>query len=194
MHLRTGGLPRIVRRALIVIGVGAAVVAAAYYAGSGTVIDDATGRPIEGAYVIQIWTGRQITPVESSTVCFKVASTKTNSRGHYMLWPVSGNLHPLLWSREYELLVYKFGYRPVDDLSVTRDPIRLKSDLQTLTDKYRAALDVAGRASCGTANQRQAYLRPLYLQMISDANTVNDERSSAGFLVTMKEFLDFHLR
>ena len=82
MKWLTSVLLRMRRRtgfALIAISVG---IVFAYHLGSGVVVDEATGLPIEGVYVVARFSARAITPVNSSPrVRLVVVSIGTTNPG-----------------------------------------------------------------------------------------------------------------
>src|SRR5437899_742465 len=131
------------RRLWITAAAGLAGVVVAYFLGVGTVIDEMTGKPIEGVYVVARWTARQITQIESSDACFKVVSTKTDSSGRFMLWPISWNIDPRLWFRERELLFYKRQYRLSKTEASEFFTIFMRRDTSAAEDRHESMMKVA---------------------------------------------------
>ena len=76
------------------------------YAGiNGTVVDNDTGKPIEGAIVLVEWTKTKGVPGMTHTESYKVVEKVTNNVGKFT---ISGVLNPLV-SRP-NITVYKKGY------------------------------------------------------------------------------------
>lgn len=119
-------------------------------AGSDVVVDTASGRPIEGVYVIATWAGATFQGVQSGHTCFKVEVTKTDAAGVFHLPTWSGNVNPLVFDRRRFFFFYKRGYREPNDPLQTDGPFPGKWNgpqandygaavLQTLSRQCRAA-------------------------------------------------------
>lgn len=70
------------------------------HAASGRVINEVTGKPIEGVFVIATWTGSvSLGPVARSG-CYKIEMTRTDKEGKFSLPDWSFNLNPFIWRRD----------------------------------------------------------------------------------------------
>src|SRR5437773_1517011 len=79
------------------------------------VIDESTGKPLAGVFVVTQWTADTFNPVQSSHTCFKVDATHTDDRGKFYLSSWSGNLSPMLSNRQrLPFLFYLSGFRSVE--------------------------------------------------------------------------------
>ncbi len=81
------------------------------HASSGTVIDEESGRPLSGVFVIARWRSTS-GPffVQSSTVCYDLEITQTDEQGRYSLPDFSWNLNPLHLGRERDVEFYLPNY------------------------------------------------------------------------------------
>ena len=163
---------------LIAIMVG---IVFAYHLGSGVVVDEATGLPIEGVYVVARFSARAITPVNSSQVCFKVVSTRTDHAGRFMLWPLSWNFNPLLWLRERQLLFYSKGYAVPEQGYLY--PLMVSMTPQPGVDLARieSIHAVGRRLGCGPDAQQKKFVLPVYQAMVNEAREIADRSGEAGF-------------
>jgi hypothetical protein len=79
----------------------------------GWVLDRATGKPIEGAYVIAEWRGVVSLIVEGRSRCYAAAATVTNSQGHWTLRDFSWNFEPWIFDRRQSISFYYPGFQRV---------------------------------------------------------------------------------
>ena len=170
------------RKLTVLAGAGLVAIGAAYYLGMGVVIDETTGKPIEGVFVVGRWRARQITPIESSSVCFKVDSTQSDANGRFMLWPVSWNFDPRLWSRERELLFYKRGYRVSDTAAGKESNVLMKPDDTSFETRLNYVSRMGMHSVCGTLVQRIRHLLPIYRAMIAEAIDISERSKESGHL------------
>ena len=182
MPSTVGFVNRHKRRLAILAGIGLIAIAAAYYMGMGAVVDEATGKPLEGVFVVGRWRGQQITPIESSSVCFKIDSTRSDANGRFMLWPVSWNFDPRLWSRERQLMFYKRGYRLSNPASADFSTVQMRIDDSPIDDRFGFMSRMAMQAVCGTVGQRIKYILPIYEAMADEATRVADSSGRGEFL------------
>ena len=161
----------------------------AYHLGSGIVVDETTGLPIEGVYVVARFTARAITPVNSSQVCFKVVSTKTDHAGRFMLWPLSWNFNPLLWLRERQLLFYFKGYAVPEQSYLY--PLRVSMKPQPGFDLARieSMHTVGRRLGCGPDAQQKKFVLPVYQAMVIEAQEIADRTERPGLARGMKMYV-----
>ena len=176
---------------LIAIMVG---IVFAYHLGSGVVVDEATGLPIEGVYVVARFSARAITPVNSSQVCFKVVSTRTDQAGRFMLWPLSWNFNPLLWLRERQLLFYFKGYAVPEQgylyplmVSMTPQP---GFDLPRIESIHRTA----SRLGCDSEALQRRFLLPVYQAMASEAEEIAQRTGEAALALGVRRYVDDLIR
>ena len=182
MPSTVGFINRHKRRLAILAGIGLIAIAAAYYMGMGAVVDEATGKPLEGVFVVGRWRGQQITPIESSSVCFKIDSTRSDANGRFMLWPVSWNFDPRLWSRERQLMFYKRGYRLSNPTSADFSTVQMRIDDSPIDDRFGFMSRMAMQAVCGTVGQQIKYVLPVYEAMTEEAKEVADASSRRSYL------------
>ena len=182
MPSTVGFVNRHKRRLAILAGIGLIAIAAAYYMGMGAVVDEATGKPLEGVFVVGRWRGQQITPIESSSVCFKIDSTRSDANGRFMLWPVSWNFDPRLWSRERQLMFYKRGYRLSNPTSADFSTVQMRIDDSPIDDRFGFMSRMAMQAVCGTVGQQIKYVLPVYEAMTEEAKEVADASSRRSYL------------
>ena len=160
-----------------------------YHLGSGVVVDDSTGLPIEGVYVVARFTARAITPVNSSQVCFKVVSTRTDQAGSFMLWPISWNFNPLLWLRERQLLFYSKGYAVPEQGYLY--PLRVSMGPQPGLDLARieSMHKVGRRLGCGSDAEQKEFVLPVYQAMVSEAEKIAESTGRPGFARGMRMYV-----
>ncbi|BCO30780.1 hypothetical protein TspCOW1_08830 [Thiohalobacter sp. COW1] len=94
----------------------------------GVVVVAETGKPIEGAIVVARWTAQLNQIADSSTMCYHVETTTTDSEGRYLIERWRSSHPPMLqqlfmFDREVHVTVYAKGYRM---------PNRLKKDRVTM--------------------------------------------------------------
>lgn len=190
MNWLTGALRRVQKKTptvLIVVMVG---IVFAYHLGSGVVIDEVTGMPIEGVYVVARWSARGITPVNSSDVCFKVISTRTDGAGRFMLWPVSWNFNPLYWFRERDVLFYYKGYVLSEQNILFPLLVSMKPEPGFDISRVESIHRVARRLGCGSHAQQKQFLLPVYQAMASEAKEIADRTGEPGFARSVQRYAD----
>ncbi|MDH5648495.1 MAG: carboxypeptidase-like regulatory domain-containing protein [Gammaproteobacteria bacterium] len=75
----------------------------------GKVIDQTTGKPIEGAIVVAYWQGQVPMPAETQTTCYHVESTTTDKDGTYRT-PFWFALPQTVMNPKIAVIVYQPGY------------------------------------------------------------------------------------
>ena len=170
------------RKLTVLAAFGLVAIAAAYYFGMGVVIDETTGKPIEGVFVVGRWRARQITPIESSSVCFKVDSTQSDANGRFMLWPVSWNFDPRLWSRERQSMVYKKGYR-LSETNPTGSSTVLMTPDESGIDQRVASISIAATDMvCGSRDELKRYILPVYRAMFDEVKDIAQRAGDLRYL------------
>lgn len=94
------------------------------HAASGRVINEVTGKPIEGVFVVATWDGFVSMGPEGRTVCYKLEMTRTDREGKFSLPEWSFNFNPFLWRRNRYVGYYvtDFEESPNNDPKGLRDP------------------------------------------------------------------------
>jgi len=76
----------------------------------GQVVDDATGAPIPGAFVVGVWRGYANSFAHGSTGCYHIEFRTTDAEGRFSLSDFTGNLNPLRSDRQLSIGAYAPGY------------------------------------------------------------------------------------
>ena len=94
------------------------------HAASGRVINEVTGKPIEGVFVRVTWYGSVSLGPEARSGCYKTVMTKTDKEGKFSLPDWSFNFNPLMWRRHRSVGYYftDFEESPNNDPRGLRDP------------------------------------------------------------------------
>lgn len=106
---------------------------------SGKVVDNATGKPIEGAVVVAQWTNTRGIPGLQYHNLHKIVETLTNKEGAFSLSGTSGFI-----INPPDMIIYKEGYLPWRNGSIFPDKNLDKKEwnnnvtykLDVFTDKY----------------------------------------------------------
>jgi len=139
----------------------------------GRVVDERTGEPVAGAYVVRYWNafGMTLHAGRASCIAFRVA--RTNDAGEYFVSPawvgISVRRDPLLQAMRNGIMVY------ADGMSLSRLEPGWKETLEIKpneSDSLRR-LDELGRFfvlnSCGSEFDLKANAMPLYRALYSEA-------------------------
>ena len=181
------GLPRKLGMSVIAVLVGIAI---AYQIGSGVVIDELTGKPMSGVFVVAKWSARAINPVHSNDVCFKVVSTKTDVAGQFKLWPISWNFNPLHWFRKRELYFYMRGNVAGDQNVMFPLLVSMRRDDPEAAQRMHSIHELAKRLGCGPEKQQREFLLPVYRGMAEEAREIADRTGKPGFANSIQWYVD----
>lgn len=142
----------------------------------GTIIDEATGKPIADAIVLVTWEGSIPAVVEQHRVCVHVMSTITDGQGRYHFdgWSKKANFGPVPVTVLQPLLfAYKPGYEWSDRPSEA-DSNKLYLALSKATGDERAAFlfRVLDNSRCNTRDSSEKNRLPLLQSVEREAGTL----------------------
>ena len=102
----------------------AVLVAVDAHAASGRVINEVTGKPIEGVFVRVTWYGSASLGPQARSGCYKTVMTQSDKDGKFSLPDWSLNFNPLIWGRHRSVGYYftDFEESPNNDPKGLRDP------------------------------------------------------------------------
>lgn len=117
----------------------------------GHVLDDETGAPLAGVFVIARYSGS--VPIHGSS-CYHAAGTTTSERGEYRL-PSRFDLFDLLLEKRLRLDFYKSGYRQV----FYKDGVaKLKKDTGSRVERLSELERIVRTSGCDGAGESQRSL------------------------------------
>jgi len=148
---------------------------------SGKVIDETTGKTIEGAIVVIKWTG-QVGLIHGTTICYFVETTKTNENGEYKV-PNQENNHKEIHmgNKRRTAFAYKEGY---EWSTIHHDNIEyLKPFKGTPEERLNYLARVAQNARCNMAKSLILPNEAIVVEALTlmDAKNYSDVTSSLLF-------------
>lgn len=136
------------------------------------VIDEETGKPLEGVFVMVSWRSDGPDIIGFKSVCYAFETLKTDKNGMYTLPKYSWNFNPLLWERHRSVEFYLAGYErsPKDfhdsDVGLMR---RFKG---TAEERLKKLTSVGYRRSCVTEREVKEKLLPFYKAQFEEAESI----------------------
>jgi len=77
---------------------------------SGRIVEEGTGKPMEGVIVVGAWRGELEGFGEPKSTCYYLDTATTDAEGEFSMHKWSINLNPLLMYRQISVQAYKRGY------------------------------------------------------------------------------------
>lgn len=141
-------------------------------ASSGQVVDEESGKPLEGVLVTAKWQGSVYLGVDSRTVCYHFAITTTDKEGRYTLPDWSWSLNPFLSNRQRYLDYYLAGYeRSPNRNRYDEDNMVLRRHAKSVEERLKSLFGGDPEA-CIPEHQRKAKLLPLYRAQYEEAKKI----------------------
>ncbi|MEP6636459.1 MAG: hypothetical protein ABJB97_07015 [Acidobacteriota bacterium] len=161
----------------------------------GKVIDGSTGRPLSGVYVIGAWVVSSGIGVVAKSGCGKLEVTRTDEQGRFTLskWSESILAH-LIGDENLNVYYYMRGYRWEKGHPQLGDTVVLIPDTRSALERLGYISETAGKADCGSIEQRKKKALPLYRVMYEEASslasTTKDQRRVRSNILFMIEALE----
>src|SRR5664279_366054 len=136
---------------------------------NGRVVDEATQKPLEGAFVIIY---RLSSAPYGSTTCVSYAVARSDVGGKFSVsLPADLHLFAHIFGRVADgIALYKPGYRFTGS-GREGGPFFLRSDSQSLAERYEAMSSIAGMTDCVSAAERNQKAVPLLRAMYEELRT-----------------------
>ncbi len=175
-------------------GVLLAYFALTVIASEGTVIDQTTGKPIAGAFVIAYWIGNTGFIVQPHSSCYHVEATTTDEKGRFNVSMFTGNLNPVRRDRTRNVHIYVPGYESTYKSDAEKLVFMMARREGPRSEQFKAIMGL-GRsqgAGCSSGDQksRVPYLRALHKELAALASTAN-ERGVADEALSSADILEF---
>lgn len=136
------------------------------------VMDEETGKPLEGVFVMVSWSSDGPGIVVSSTVCYAFETLQTDKNGMYKLPKFSWNFNPLLWERHRSVELYLAGYERSPNDFHDSDVAKMRRFKGTAQERLKKLSSIAYRESCMSDGQRKEKLAPLYKAQFEEARNI----------------------
>lgn len=140
------------------------------------IIDGATGRPLDGVYVIAKWSGSVPMPPESRTGCYRIRVTRTDDDGRYRMPSWSWAIGALIsQGKGRRVIVYHPGYfEALSQPERQEDQIVLWPDTRSVQDRLMAIRQDQTSAQCRPFEdaQQRRVLEPVYEAMWKEAESI----------------------
>lgn len=148
--------------------VGVALLATAC-ARSGQVVDKATGKPLEGVFVMAIWDGYIPGPVGPASRCYDFEITRTDRNGNYRLPRYSWDLRPWILGRHRYQDYYLAGYEQAPGNSRDSPVMQMRSISGDVGSRLHRMESSASYRYCLSRGDRKRKLVPLYRAQAEEA-------------------------
>lgn len=162
-------------------------------ASEGTIIDQTTGKPIAGAFVIAYWNGNVNSVVQTHTSCYHLEATRTDENGRFKVSMFSGNLNPIRQDRTRNEHIYVPGYEVTYKSDVEKLSFMMTPRVGSRSEQFKAIMGLGSQgAGCSSGDQksRVPYLRALHKELAALASTAN-ERVVADEALSSADILEF---
>lgn len=160
------------KRGIVVIALFIGIQWLSFAAGAGQVIDEETGKPLEGVFAMASWTSSGPGIAVSSTVCYAFSVTKTDNQGRFSIPSMSWNFNPLLWGRNRAMEFYLAGYETSPNDKPDSDVRKMRRFKGTVEKRLKDLTSVLYREPCVPDGERKAKLAPLYRAQFEEARDI----------------------
>ncbi len=150
------------------------------------VVDEDTGKPLEGVFVMVRWTASAANPVISQTVCYAFETLRTDKNGKFDA-QFSWNFNPFLRDRQRSVGLYLAGYErspndPHDGHVAVMRRFKGSSDdrLKYLLDRRSIGRD------CVSPRENKEKLGPFYKAMYEEATQISTSIEDAPKINELK--------
>ncbi len=160
----------------------------------GQVVDAATGKPLEGVFVLGQWNGYITMPAQGRSTCYHLAVTRSDTQGKFLMSSWSGNFHPLLGDRVLTLYYYKPGYATQWSAEEYSQPMALTRDMRLGKERMDEIGKMLVAADCGPRDRKLDRVGSLYRAAAEEAKNVavtREERTQANRFLGPVEALQF---
>ncbi len=141
------------------------------WAGSGIVIDEATGKSLAGVYVYATWGAGIMMPAISKHKCCAFAITQTDKNGKFSLRDFSWNFEPWLEGRTRGVGYYLAGYDVVPNGDTDPPVVAMRRIKNSVTARLNELIYGVGRG-CVSGEEEKIKLGPIYRAMYEEAREI----------------------
>lgn len=138
----------------------------------GTVVEEGTGKPIAGAFVIAKWTHNGGNVVGTNTTCPHVEVVMTDTNGHYKIPAV---FIPSLFGTYRSVYAFKAGFedvRPLNEKEKSWRSLRMAPFKGTADERLASYSGYGHLQGCGKVEERTPKLIPLYRAIYAEGRTL----------------------
>lgn len=136
------------------------------------VIDEDTGKPLEGVFVMVSWHSDGPSIAISRAVCYAFETLRTDKNGMYAMPKFSWNFNPLLWERHRSVEFYLPGYERSPNDFRDSDVGLMRRFKGTAEERLKKLRSVGYRQSCVSEREAKKYLAPLYKAQYEEAKSI----------------------
>lgn len=153
------------------------------HAESGTVVDEATGKPLEGVVVVAQFYGSTVAPAHSSTRCYHLDVAVSDAQGRFDIDLFSGNFAPWLTDRRRGLAYYKAGYEQSPGPARTTADVRMRPFKGSVEERFRKhlCLPMMGTQCPESGNALLPLAKAMAAEAEALATTVDQKELAAMF-------------
>lgn len=143
---------------------------------SGRVLEEGTNKPIAGAIVVVKWKGDLPSFADSKTVCYHVASARSDIAGRFHI-PVWVTLPEHGWqariiNREHQIFAYKPGFEWSLKDAPSGEVVLLAPFKGTVAERFQYFNSVVSNTNCGGAGASGRVLHWLWIALHQEAASI----------------------
>jgi hypothetical protein len=164
---------------------------------SGTVVDEATGRALEGVVVVASFYGNVFNPVQPHSLCYHLDVAVTDSNGRFDIARWSGDLQPWINDRRRVLFLFRGGYLTSPAWKLNTSRVLMRRFDGSVEERFEKALGILDHglilapipgSGCDGAREK---LLPLVQAMHREASqlavTIDQRTIASYFLFELEE-------
>ena len=166
------------------VGALLGIVSYCSWAEQGTIVDQATGRPLEGVVVVASFYGNAFNPVQPHTFCYHVDVAVSDEQGRFNIDRWSGDIRPWITNRRRGLSLFKAGYRTSPAWKLDTFPVLMLRFEGSVEERFRKklSLPIAG-SDCDGAEDKLLPLARAMLDEASQLAATTEQRMVASTLL-----------
>lgn len=135
----------------------------------GQVIDEDTGKPLEGVFVMAIWNAYVPGIVGPYSRCYAFEITRTDQNGHYRLPQFSWDFSPMLWERHRYQDYYLAGYEEAPNNDTGAHVWKMRRFTGSVESRLKNMGALDNHISCLPEADWKVKLAPLYRVQAEEA-------------------------
>jgi hypothetical protein len=156
-----------------------------YAANKGRVIDEASGKPMEGVYVMAMWNASVASVVDAKSVCYHFAITQTDKEGNYELPSRSWNVWPFYYDRYISHEYYFPGYTSSSNNILDSDVWNMRRSTISPQDRIKSFIH-SRYENCTSEGERNKVLVPLYQAQYEESTLIAKSEEEKKLLYSVK--------
>jgi len=168
----------------------------------GRVMHEVLDKPLPHTIVVALWKGKEIKNNTEKEICYHVEATKSDDKGYFSIpeWREPSHYENLK-DKAVQMVAFRRYYRTSE---LTSERMKVKNNIYYLTkprhieneekardDRLRYLQQLIGKTSCDLKGESRTNLRPLFSEIIEEAELIAVTEKDRKVVEKLKGWLSF---